>query len=221
VTDSDVYAQDQLFATLDPTMRRVELDDVGACILADTVGFISRLPHKLVEAFRATLEEAASADLLLHTIDSADSERLRNMDEVQKVLTEIGAEEIPQLLVYNKIDLLSDMEPRLDRNDQGKPVAVWLSAHKKAGLKLLEEAMSELLGRNICHGTMKLHASKGSVRAKFHRANAVIGEQYLDDGRCELEVRLPVADFNRILAAESLTTDSIEWMPAAVLAKAS
>lgn len=221
VTDAGVYAQDQLFATLDPTMRRVELDDVGACILADTVGFISRLPHKLVEAFRATLEEAASADLLLHTIDSADPERLRNMDEVQKVLSEIGAEDIPQLLVYNKIDLLSDMEPRLDRNDQGKPVAVWLSAHNKTGIELLQQAMTDLLGQDICHGTMSLLASQGSVRAKFHRANAVVTEQFLDDGGCELEVRLPVADFNRILAAEALTAENIGWSPRRVLAKAS
>ncbi len=213
ITGSDVYAENQLFATLDPTMRRVELDDVGAVILADTVGFISRLPHKLVEAFRATLEEAASADLLLHIIDAADAERLRNIDEVQKVLEEIGANEIPQLLVYNKIDLLSDMEPRLDRNDQGVPVAVWLSAHKKQGLALLEQAISELVGTSMCHGHVYLTPTMGSLRARFHRANAVLDEQYLDDGRCALELRLPEVDFSRILAAEATTLEYIGWLP--------
>ena len=216
ITGSDVYAEDQLFATLDPTMRRVELEGVGAAVLADTVGFISRLPHKLVEAFRATLEEAANADLLLHTIDAADDERLRNIDEVQKVLTEIGASEIPQLLVYNKIDLLSDMEPRLDRNDQGKPVAVWLSAHKKAGLDLLQKAISELVGNRMCQGTAKLTNAMGSLRARFHRANAVLNEQYVDDGSCEVTLRLPEADFNRILAAEAVEPDRIHWVSNAV-----
>ena len=212
VTGSEVYAEDQLFATLDPTMRRVEIADVGAVILADTVGFISRLPHKLVEAFRATLEEAANADLLLHTIDAADPERLRNMDEVQKVLAEIGANDIPQLLVYNKIDLLSDMEPRLDRNDQGKPVAVWLSAQKQAGLELLQLAISELVGNRMCEGTAYLTNDMGSLRARFHRANAVLSENYLDDGRCELALRLPEADFNRILAAETINASHIGWV---------
>lgn len=212
VTDADVYAQDQLFATLDPTMRRVEIPDVGAVILADTVGFISRLPHKLVEAFRATLEEASNADLLLHTIDAADAERLRNIDEVQKVLTEIGASDVPQLLVYNKIDLLSDMAPRLDRNDQGKPIAVWVSAHKNAGLELLRQAIRELVSENLCEGKMKLSSSMGSLRARFHRANAVLTENYQDDGACELHVRLPEADFNRILAAETVDIGRIHWV---------
>lgn len=211
ITGSEVYAENQLFATLDPTMRRVELNDVGAVILADTVGFISRLPHKLVEAFRATLEEAASADLLLHTIDAADAERLRNIEEVQKVLEEIGANEIPQLMVYNKIDLLADMEPRLDRNDQGVPVAVWLSAHKQQGFELLEQAISELVGNKMCHGLLRLNPALGSLRARFHQANAVLNEAYTDDGLCALEVRLPEVDFNRILAAESTDLEQTGW----------
>ncbi len=212
VTDAEVYAEDQLFATLDPTMRRVEIPDVGAVVLADTVGFISRLPHKLVEAFRATLEEAANADLLLHTIDAADAERLRNIDEVQKVLSEIGASDIPQLLVYNKIDLLSDMAPRLDRDGDGKPVAVWLSAHQKAGMALLQQAIRELVGEQMCQGMLVLPSYMGSVRARFHQANAVLSEKYREDGCCELNVRLPEADFNRILAAETLDPDRVGWV---------
>ena len=213
ITHADVLVENKLFATLDPTMRRVDIEGLGGVVLADTVGFISRLPHKLVEAFRATLEEAANADLLLHTVDAADPERLRNMDEVQKVLTEIDAHEIPQLMVYNKVDLLSNMPPRLDRDASGKPIAVWLSAYKGEGLDLLLQAIGELVGTHICEGALYLQANMGSTRARFHQANAVISEQYLEDGRCELQVRLPEADFNRILAGELLDIDTISWQP--------
>jgi GTP-binding protein HflX len=212
ITGAAVYVEDKLFATLDPTMRRVEIADVGAVVLADTVGFISRLPHKLVDAFRATLEEAVNSDLLLHVVDGADPERVRNMDEVQKVLTEIGASEIPQLLVFNKIDLLSHMEPRVDRNDLGQPAAVWLSAQNHSGLTLLQEAIRELVGNHMCQGTVYLASDMGSLRARFHRANAVLSEQYLEDGRCQISVRLPEADFNRILAAETMNAAQIGWV---------
>jgi GTP-binding protein HflX len=213
ITHADVLVANKLFATLDPTMRRVDIEGLGGVVLADTVGFISRLPHKLVEAFRATLEEAANADLLLHTVDAADPERLRNMDEVQKVLVEINAHEIPQLMVYNKVDLLSHMRPRLDQDASGKPVAVWLSAYKAEGLDLLLQAIGELVGTHIYEGLLHLHANMGSARARFHQANAVMSEQYLDDGRCELQVRLPEVDFKRILAAELLDVDTINWRP--------
>lgn len=211
LTGSDVYAKDQLFATLDPTMRRLELDGVGAAILADTVGFISHLPHRLVEAFRATLEEAANADLLLHVIDAAAIERASNIDDVNKVLEEIQADTIPTLSVYNKCDLLSNMEPRIDRDDQGRPVAVWLSAIEKSGLDLLEQAVSELLAEKVFSGFVRLASHMGSLRARLHRANAVKDERYLDDGRCELEICLPEADLNKILAAETLSKDELEW----------
>lgn len=212
VTNSDVYAQNQLFATLDPTMRRVELEGVGAAILADTVGFISHLPHKLVEAFRATLEEAANSDLLLHVIDAATEERARNIEQVQLVLAEIGADLIPQLAVYNKIDLLEDLPPRIDRDDQGKPVAVWLSAQTDSGLDLLQKAMAELLGERIVHGKVRLDNGMGSLRARFHRAHAVVEEEYLDDGGCMLALRIPEDDLNRILAAETLDRDDLQWI---------
>ena len=105
LTDADVYAADQLFATLDPTLRRLDIPALGTIVLADTVGFIRHLPHKLVEAFRATLEEAASADLLLHIIDAADEDRSENAEQVEDVLVEIAADEIPRLEIYNKIDM--------------------------------------------------------------------------------------------------------------------
>lgn len=211
LTDSDVYAKDQLFATLDPTMRRLELDRVGPVVLADTVGFISHLPHRLVEAFRATLEEAVNSDLLLHIVDAATEERQRNMEQVQEVLGEIGADQIPQLCVYNKTDLLENMPPRIDRNDQGKPVAVWVSAKNQVGLDALLQALVELLGEDMFEGQVRLGGQMGSLRARFHRANAVLKEEYLDDGSCLISLRLPETDLNRILAAEALVRSDLHW----------
>ncbi|MCO4759781.1 MAG: GTPase HflX, partial [Oceanospirillaceae bacterium] len=156
ITASDIYAADQLFATLDPTLRRITLDDAGPAILADTVGFIRHLPHKLVESFRATLQETSEATLLLHVIDCYDDERHDNIHEVEKVLKEIGAEDIPQLQVYNKLDLLEGQDPRIDRDDEGRPTRVWLSAASGAGTELLLQAVNELLADDVYHETISL-----------------------------------------------------------------
>lgn len=136
LANAEVYAANQLFATLDPTMRRLDIKGFGPVVLADTVGFISHLPHKLVEAFRATLEEAASASLLLHVVDAHSDERSTNIARVNEVLGEIGALELPTLMVYNKIDLLESPAPRLELDEAGKPVAVWLSAQTGQGFDL-------------------------------------------------------------------------------------
>ncbi len=212
LTMANVYAQDQLFATLDPTMRRIELDQVGAAVLADTVGFISNLPHRLVDSFRATLEEATSADLLIHVVDAASEDRRQNMDDVHEVLEEIGAQDIPILYVYNKIDLLENMPPKLERDDQGRPIAVWLSAAQKQGLDLLSQALAELLSRRVFLGSVRIASHMGRLRARFHSANAVLDEQYLEDGSCELRIRLPEADLNRILAAEAVDKADLDWV---------
>jgi len=216
ITDAGVFAQDQLFATLDPTMRRVGVPDLGPAVLADTVGFISNLPHRLVESFRATLEEAASADLLLHIVDAADDERQRNIEQVELVLDEIDAGEIPALKVYNKIDLLPSVEPRIDRDDEGRPVAVWLSAQSRAtrelGIQLLFEAIAELLTDDIVHENIYLPVHMGSLRARLYRHNAVLSEEYHSDGTCQLEIRLPEVDFKRLLSAEN--TDLRDICPA-------
>lgn len=149
LTASEVYAADQLFATLDPTLRRLELNDLGPIVLADTVGFIRHLPHKLVEAFRATLEESSNSDLLLHVIDAHEPERMEQIEQVLAVLGEIGAEGLPILEVYNKLDLLEDVEPQIQRNADGKPERVWVSARDGRGLELVGQAIAELLGM-IC-----------------------------------------------------------------------
>ncbi len=198
LTESTVYVADQLFATLDPTLRRLELENIGPVILADTVGFIAHLPHKLVEAFKATLEETLNADLLLHVIDAASDERDDNIYQVQNVLAEIGAEDIPQLQVFNKIDLLQKA-PRIDRNADGIPERVWLSATTGAGADLLRQAISELVGEDMVEEELHLEPDQGSLRAALYRLGAVETENYSDDGVAHLSVRLPRADWNRLM----------------------
>ncbi|MEX1670047.1 ribosome rescue GTPase HflX [Zhongshania guokunii] len=209
LTTSSVYAADQLFATLDPTVRRITVDDVGPVILADTVGFIRHLPHKLVEAFRATLEEAVIADLLIHVVDCADPERQDNMKQVMNVLAEIGAADIPILEVYNKTDLIGS-EPRIERDEAGLPVRVWLSARDDQGLGLFYQALSELLGNEICETSITLTAAQGRLRARLFNLDAVLVEEMHDDGSQRLKIRLPEADWQRILAGESVTEASLD-----------
>ncbi|WP_370278495.1 ribosome rescue GTPase HflX [Pontibacterium sp.] len=200
ITESNIYAADQLFATLDPTLRRVELEDAGPAILADTVGFIRHLPHKLVESFRATLQETTEATLLLHVIDCFDDERHDNMREVDNVLREIGANEIPQLQVYNKLDLLEGQAPRIDRDDEGRPVRVWVSAQTGAGTELLLQAVNELLADDVYHETISLSPRDGSLRARLYEQGAVLNESYDDLGHMQLEVRLQKKDLLQLLS---------------------
>jgi GTP-binding protein HflX len=198
LTESGVYAADQLFATLDPTLRRLELENVGPVVLADTVGFISHLPHKLVEAFKATLEETLNADLLLHVIDAASEDREDNIYQVQDVLEEIGADQIPQLQVYNKLDLV-ERSPRIDRDADGRPTRVWLSAVTGEGTDLLLEAMRELVGQDMVSEEVSLEPGQGGLRAALYRLGAVEAEDYDEHGVARLSVRLPRADWNRLM----------------------
>lgn len=202
LTGADVYVADQLFATLDPTMRRCVLAEGRAVVLADTVGFVRHLPHQLVEAFRATLDEARLADLLLHVIDTSAADRDDTSFEVEKVLAEIGAEKLPRLQVCNKIDLL-EMQPRIDRGEDGKPVRVWVSASDGSGLDLLRTAIDELLEQDIVHECLTLAPQQGRLRAQLYEKGAVLGEQVEGDGVIRLEVRLPRAQLARLLAAEN------------------
>lgn len=144
-TRSQVYAADKLFATLDPTLRRITLPDLTPAIIVDTVGFIRDLPHELINAFHATLEETIEANLLLHVIDAHNPARQDYIVQVEKVIEQIGASEVPQLQVYNKLDLLPDRQPRIDRDAHGTPIRVWLSAETGKGIDLLREALMELL----------------------------------------------------------------------------
>ncbi|HEY7886140.1 MAG TPA: ribosome rescue GTPase HflX [Cellvibrionaceae bacterium] len=219
VTGADVYAEDQLFATLDPTMRRLEMDDIGAVIMADTVGFISHLPHKLVEAFRATLEEATNSSLLLHVIDAAADERLHNIEQVEEVLDSIGAADLPELKVYNKIDLIG-VEARIDRNDEGTPVAVWLSAATGEGCELLPQAIIELLGEEMVEGQLLLGPEQGRLRARLFEQHAVSEEHYQEDGSVALSVRIPQSDLRRITSSLDISFEQLVWADLPPLASA-
>lgn len=204
LTTSEVYAADQLFATLDPTLRRLELDDLGPVVLADTVGFIRHLPHKLVEAFRATLEESSNSDLLLHVIDAHEPERMAQIEQVQNVLREIGAHELPMLEVYNKLDLLEGVEPQIQRDGDGKPLRVWLSARDGRGLELLRQAVAELLGEDLFVATLQLSQRLGRLRAQLFALGAVQGEVHDEQGNSLLSVRLPRVELNRLVSREGL-----------------
>jgi GTP-binding protein HflX len=207
LTDSDVFAADQLFATLDPTLRRLEVDDLGPIVLADTVGFIRHLPHKLVEAFRATLEESSNSDLLLHVIDAHEPERLAQIEQVLVVLGEIGAQDLPMLEVYNKVDLLEGVEPQIQRDAEGRPQRVWLSARDGRGLDLLRQALAELLGHDMFVATLCLPQSLARLRAQLFALGVVQSESYDEQGRSVLAVSVPRSELNRLVSREGWQAD--------------
>src|SRR5205814_6606190 len=190
LTGADAYVADQLFATLDPTVRRITLPGGTLVVAADTVGFIRELPHELVAAFQSTLTEAREATLLLHVIDASDARRDEHISQVDAVLAEIGAENIPQILVYNKIDRL-EMLPRIDRNADGQATAVWISAEKRLGLDLLAGVVAERLTRFARKARIRIQPTGGAVRSRLYDAKAVRNEHTADDGSIELDVELP------------------------------
>ena len=196
-SESGVYVADQLFATLDPTLARVEIEGLGGVIIADTVGFIADLPHSLVEAFRATLEETLNASLLIHVIDVAADDREFLKTEVELVLDEIGAGDIPQLIVFNKIDLL-EREPRMTRDSEGRPDSVSVSAKTGAGLDLLRDAIGERLAGNFFKGCVELTPAHGKLRAALYAMGAVKSEDWLEAGGSELDIHLPESDWTRL-----------------------
>ncbi|MEM6774184.1 MAG: ribosome rescue GTPase HflX [Pseudomonadota bacterium] len=199
LTAAGVHAADQLFATLDPTLRRLELPSLGGAVLADTVGFIARLPHGLVESFKATLEETREADLLLHVVDAASEDRDDQRREVEAVLGEIGALERPMLEVYNKIDLF-EAAPRIERDETGAPSRVWLSAEHGEGTEQLLEALAETLGGGLETREVELGPDEARLRASLYAQGAVQNESFLDDGTARLEIRLPRGDWERLQA---------------------
>ncbi|MHB1239815.1 MAG: ribosome rescue GTPase HflX [Gammaproteobacteria bacterium] len=193
LTGAGVFAADQLFATLDPTLRRLELPAGAPAVLADTVGFISHHPHNMVAAFRSTLEETRDATLLLHVIDAGHEERDSCVEQVNRVLEEIGAGELPQIEVYNKIDL-GGAAPRLERDAEGRVRRVWLSAVTGAGLDLLRGAIAEHLHRRSFEGPLRLPSYAGRLRARLYALGAVRSERIGSDGAWLLEIRLPLRE---------------------------
>jgi len=200
---ADVYAADQLFATLDPTLRRFDLPGFGPVVMADTVGFVRKLPHDLVAAFRSTLEETLEADLLLHVVDAHDPERQTRVEQVNEVLADIGASKVPQLMVYNKIDL-SGEPARLLRDTEGKVTRVWCSAASGEGLDLLEDALAEYFMPDQVHGWLHLPPSAGRLRATIYRTGEVLTDEPDPVGGWWMEVTISGRELTNLYRREGL-----------------
>lgn len=190
LTRSDVYAADQLFATLDPTLRRHELAGNLSIVLADTVGFIRDLPHEVVAAFRATLREASDSDLLLHVVDASDERLAEKVGEVETVLQQIGADQVPVILVYNKIDCLPAGVPRAERDEAGAVQRVWLSARTGDGLEVLDEVLREHFAKQRIRRNLHICGSDASLRAKLYRSGAVLAEEADGEGGWMIDVAM-------------------------------
>jgi GTP-binding protein HflX len=207
ITNADVYAADQLFATLDPTLRRMSVPGMGEVVLVDTVGFIRHLPHKLVEAFKATLQETQEADLLLHVIDCADDDRQLNMEQVEIVLDEIDALDRPTLQVFNKIDKVPGANTKIDRDEKGLPWRVWVSAMDQQGLELIHQAIGELLSTTLFEQVIELEPKDGQLRSLLYAHNAILTENVEENGNIKLEIRLEKDDFQRLLSRAGIPVE--------------
>jgi GTP-binding protein HflX len=211
LTGADAYVADQLFATLDPTVRRIVLPGNTQVVVADTVGFIRELPHELVAAFQSTLTEAREATLLLHVVDVSDPRKDEHIEEVNRVLSEIGAGDLPQILVFNKIDRLGDeTPPRVERNEEGHASHVWVSAARAHGLDVLQGAVAERLSRTARRVTLRVPVAGGEVRARLYSASLVLAERVAQDGSFEIDTELSEIEllkWSREPGVEILTLD--------------
>ena len=203
LTEAGVVAADQLFATLDPTLRRMELPDRTPCVLADTVGFIRDLPHELVAAFQSTLEESRGARLLLHVVDCTDRDVEQRMADVDVVLRQIGADHLPMVQVFNKIDILG-AKPRVDRAETGMPSRVWVSAATGDGIESLLGVISEYLHLELVRGTVRLGVTQARLRSLLYDTGQVLDERELNEGGWELEVELDRQGYEQLRRREDL-----------------
>lgn len=204
LTGADMFIADQLFATLDTTLRRINLNGGPAAVLADTVGFIRELPHDLVAAFRSTLRETGDAALLLHVVDASDPQRGAYLGTVNQVLAEMGAQGVPQLEVFNKIDV-TGQPPAVERGPNGKPRRIWVSAGTGIGLDLLRDAIAERLRSGTVQGWLRLAPADSRARAALFELGAVRGEQVEQDGSYLLHVELPRSAYQRLCHREGLS----------------
>lgn len=212
LTDASVYVEDKLFATLDPTIRRLELPDGPEVVLADTVGFVRDLPHELIAAFRSTLQEAREADLILHVIDACDGNRWQRVRQVNSVLRQLDADRIPQVRVYNKIDKL-ERKPGATTVRDGRGRAVWLSAVSGEGIPQLLEVIRQRLTRKTVHGLLHLEPTQGRQRAKLFEIGAVLSEEACEDGSWTIELELAERDLMRFMKRENLSPDLLQPLP--------
>ena len=190
LTGADMYVADQLFATLDPTLRRCDLPNGGHVVIADTVGFIRHLPHELVAAFNSTLKEASEAELLLHVIDANAEDRESIIFHVNEVLHEIGAKQIKQLQVFNKIDLIAGIKPKIDRDEQGNPIRVWLSAATGQGIELLFQALAEIFAIRKVKKHCRLLPTQGRIRAKLFDIAHIIHDKPNEAGGWDMIIEI-------------------------------
>ena len=208
LTQANVYVANQLFATLDPTLRRVKLPNQREIILADTVGFIRHLPHDLVAAFRSTLQETIDADLLLHVIDSHDDQLELYREQVNKVIAEIGAEHVPQIEVMNKIDL-GGQDPHIEVGTGTNPTRIYVSASNNLGLEALLEYLGEYFAGTIFKGTLTLKPQHARLRAKLYTDKAIQQESVTDTGDFSLEVSIDQRRLEQYLREENLSLDDL------------
>ncbi|MFA6301864.1 MAG: ribosome rescue GTPase HflX [Legionella sp.] len=201
LTGEHIYVANQLFATLDPTMRKFNLAGASSAILADTVGFIRDLPHDLVEAFRATLEETQQADLLIHVIDVSDPQWRETVFAVQKVLDELDVKDIPIIQVFNKIDMQEGWNPKIDYVDAA--CKVWLSAASGAGLDLLKEAIAAQLNGAILIENIVIKSNEGKLRAQLYQLGSVMEESINDEGDWLLKIRISKDQKQRLFTHSS------------------
>ena len=204
LTGNDTFASSQLFATLDPTLRRLPLPPGEHIVLADTVGFVRDLPHELVAAFRATLEETRDASLLLHVVDAADPDRRARIEQVEAVLEEIDATDKPRIVIYNKVDLCEDEPVRVDHNADGEVTRIFVSAHTGDGLDALRQVVRDYCYADMMETQLRLPPSAGQVRAQLFAQHAVLDETCEDDGTLCLSVRIPWHLLRTICSAAGL-----------------
>ncbi|EXD34989.1 GTP-binding protein HflX [Acinetobacter sp. 479375] len=207
LANSDVYAADQLFATLDPTLRRLDWDGIGTVVLADTVGFVRDLQHDLVESFKATLEETLEATLLLHVIDSHSPDMHEQIEAVEGVLKEISAD-APVLRVYNKIDLSGD-EPKIIYAEPHLPDRVYVSAHSGQGLDLLKQAVQECLMGQLQNFELILKPAYGKLRTQLYALNVIQSEHYDDEGNLHLKVSIAPHKLEQLIRQAHLPLQDI------------
>ena len=199
LTNATVYAADQLFATLDPTLKKVALTDAVQCICADTVGFIRHLPHDLVVSFKATLQETQDADLLLHVIDCADPDMYDNMETVQQVLQQLEADQVPQLIVFNKLDFVQDVVPKIEYDAAGLPIKVWISAHQPEHMHLVKQAIIEKLAMRMLTLRLIIPLECGQYQGLLFKQSDVLHHDFDDQGQCVMHVRLPEVRWQQLI----------------------
>ena len=205
LTNANVYADDKLFATLDSTIRRVILPAAGEAVIADTVGFIRDLPHELVEAFKSTLEETRQANVLLHVVDASDANNRDKIEQVEGIIEQIDAQNIPSIIVMNKIDEIGDFSPRVDKDNNGNIYRVWLSAHSGEGIDLIYKALSQSLSGMMTYARIQLDVQSAFIRSEIHKVGFIEKEIMNEFGQWLLEINVTRHYLERLLVKQGVS----------------